>query len=248
MPLRLLWKALAYSTIFVLSGVAVGHYAGWPGSPFTNLVLLPGIELVRLFRKPGPRLPHGLLILSIISIVFYTAACYNCWRIADPVTPSTNKASTKKAKRPSVRIPARIRLLYATIGIITGNALLLMFCLSVQNGGWDFFALFAMFGTIPGWLVVGIPVALMFPARLLTTAWWTVTCLVIGAALGPLAVFLIFLVMGIANRQFSLAYTEQYFGLSIGVSTVSFAVYAVLLRRRALKRTQSDAIAGRELS
>jgi hypothetical protein len=45
-------------------------------------------------------------------------------------------------------IPARIRFLYATIGIIAGNALLLMFCLSVQNGGWDLFALFAMFGTM----------------------------------------------------------------------------------------------------
>jgi hypothetical protein len=57
-------------------------------------------------------------------------------------------------------------------------------------------------------------------------------------------VFLIFLVLGIANRQFSLAYTGQYFALSIVVSTVSFVVYAVLLRRRA-QRNQSDASAGR---
>jgi hypothetical protein len=134
-------------------------------------------------------------------------------------------------------ISAEIRLLYATIGIIAGNALLLMFCLSVHNGGWDFFALFAMFGTIPGFLVVGIPVALVFPARLLTSAWWVVTSLLTGAALGPLAVFLILLVMGIANKEFNLAHTEQDFGLSIPVSIVSFLTYAVLLRRRALKQT-----------
>ena len=133
------------------------------------------------------------------------------------------------------QIPFGARLFYATIGITAGNALLLMFCLSIQNGGWNFFALYAIFGTIPGWLVVGIPAALTFPARLLTSAWWVVTSLLTGAALG-LAVFLIFLAMGIANRQFSLDHTEQYFGLSIPVSTVSFMVYAVLLRRRALKQ------------
>ena len=144
--------------------------------------------------------------------------------------------------QPNEPIPLEVRLGFAMVGIIAGNAVMLIFSFWIRNGGLDFFIPYAALA-IPGWILVGIPVALFFPARLVTSVWWPIVCLAIGAALGPLAVFLILLVMGIANRQLAFDHTEQSFALSVPASTVSFAVYAVLVRRRALKQIQSDAIA-----
>jgi hypothetical protein len=57
----------------------------------------------------------------------------------------------------------------------------------------------------------------------------------IGAALGPLALLLIFVVIFAMQgrlREFSLAHTEALWQFSMLVSTVSFLVYTALLRRR----------------
>jgi hypothetical protein len=67
--------------------------------------------------------------------------------------------------------------------------------------------------------------------------------IVIGATLGPLALVLIFVVLfAIQNRRsaFSLAHTESLWPFSIVVSTISFLVYAALLRK-ALPKTQAPA-------
>lgn len=123
------------------------------------------------------------------------------------------------------------RLLFAFIGLLAGVAALLLFML--QTVQWDMFVLYALFSSV-GWALVGLPVILLFPACLLSRLTWPV-CLLIGATLGPLALLLILAVLyGLQGRlsTFSLARTETLWPLSILVSTVSFVVYAALLRRR----------------
>ena len=137
------------------------------------------------------------------------------------------------------QMPLETRLGFALIGIIAGNVPLLIFCLLIRNGGFGFFALFAIFGSIPGWILVGIPIALTFPTRLLANAWWPIACLFIGAALGPLALLIVFIVFSALAgdfKNFSLANAEVYWPLSILVSTVSFLVYAALLRQRSVEQ------------
>src|SRR5579864_3648788 len=83
-------------------------------------------------------------------------------------------------------------------------------------------------------MLAGLPVALMFPVRVYSRLAWPL-CLLIGAILGPLALLLIFVVMfGLQGQlnSFSLAHTQSLWPLSILVSSVSFVVYAVLLRTR----------------
>src|SRR5579872_188272 len=129
------------------------------------------------------------------------------------------------------------------IGIIAGNAVLLIFSFWIHNV--EFFVPYAAFA-IPGWILVGIPVALAFPARLVTGAWWPIVCLAIGPALGPVTLQVIFIVLSALEgdfRNFSLAHTGWDYLLSIAASTVSFVVYAALLRKRLLEQ-QHDWEAG----
>ena len=144
------------------------------------------------------------------------------------------------------------RSLFAFIGLLAGNAALLLYLL--QNAvrlrayllkahmgepahqipqAWSMFIIYAIF-SLAGWALIGLPFALAFPARVLSRLAWPL-CLLIGAALGPLALVLIFVVMfGLQGHlsNFSLAHTEGLWPLSVLVSTVSFGAYAALLRRR----------------
>jgi hypothetical protein len=98
---------------------------------------------------------------------------------------------------------------------------------------WDIFSIYAIFSLIR-WALVGLPIALAFPARILSHLPW-LPCLFIGATLGPIALLLIFvMIFGLRGQisTFSLAHTESFWPLSILVSTVSFGVYAGLMRRR----------------
>ena len=144
------------------------------------------------------------------------------------------------------------RLLFAAIGLLAGNAALLIYMMYNalrafaallmahmgepyrQLSTWlQMFLLYAMF-SILGWALVGLPFALAFPARLLSRVRWPL-CALIGAALGPLALLLIFVVIFAMQgrlREFSLAHTEALWQFSMLVSTVSFLVYTALLRRR----------------
>lgn len=144
------------------------------------------------------------------------------------------------------------RLLFAAIGLIAGNAALLIFLLynalrvraallKIHMGqphlelprAWDVFVLYAII-SIVGWALVGLPFALAFPARLLSRIPWPLG-LFIGAILGPLALLLIFVVLAAMQGSpgtFSLAHTGSLWPFSILVSTVAFLVYAALLRRR----------------
>lgn len=144
------------------------------------------------------------------------------------------------------------RLLFAAIGLLAGDATLLYGMLYNALGqraallkahmgqpyralpvAWEMFALYAIF-SILGWALVGLPIALAIPARLLSRVRWPL-CVLIGAALGPLALLLIFVVIFAMQGRlsaFSLANTGSLWQFSILVSTVSFLVYAALLRRR----------------
>ena len=144
------------------------------------------------------------------------------------------------------------RLLFAAIGLIAGDAALLIYmmynalrvcaALLIAHMGqpyrqlsiWlEMFLLYAMF-SILGWAIVGLPFALAFPTRILSRLRWPL-CVLIGALLGPLALLLIFVVIAAMQgrlREISLAHTNGLWQFSVLVSTVSFLVYVALLRKR----------------
>jgi hypothetical protein len=144
------------------------------------------------------------------------------------------------------------RLFFASVALLAGNGALLIFLLQndlrvrsallkahmgephlVLGQMWQIFLLYAMFSVV-GWVLIGVPTALAIPPRLLLRITWPIRVL-IGAAMGPLALLLIFVVLfAFQGRvgEFSLAHTGSLWPFSILVSTVSFLAYTVLLRRR----------------
>ncbi len=146
---------------------------------------------------------------------------------------------------------------YAFVGLLAGDAILLLFLL--QNAiriradllalhmgepgrqipqAIEIFVLYARFSFV-GWLFVGLPIALFLPARFIARLPWALR-LFAGAALGPLALFLIFMLASDSSRA-ALAHghilpgmftnTASLWPFSILVSTVSFVLYAALLRK-----------------
>jgi hypothetical protein len=149
------------------------------------------------------------------------------------------------------------RLACAFVGLLAGDAILLVYLL--QNAirlradlialhmgepgrqipqAIQTFALYARLSFI-GWLFVGLPIALLLPAHSIRRLPWPLRPLV-GAALGPLALFLIFVLVSDVSRA-ALAHghmvpgmftgTASLWPLSILVSTVAFVVYVALLRK-----------------
>jgi hypothetical protein len=96
----------------------------------------------------------------------------------------------------------------------------------------EFFAIYAVFSFV-GWVIIGLPVVLFFPARSITRLSWPLR-LMLGAALGPLALLVIFVLLGRGHMdaQAGLRGTGFLWCYSIVVSTVSFLVYAALLNRQ----------------
>lgn len=136
------------------------------------------------------------------------------------------------------------RVLLAFIGLLAGDGVLLLYLFLSARAAWDILTLYAIFSLI-GWMLAGLPVALMFPVRVYSRLAWPL-CFLIGAILGPLALLLIFIVLfGLQGQlgAFSLAHTESLWPMSCMVSTVAFVVYAALLRRRA-NRVRPAAEAG----
>jgi hypothetical protein len=148
------------------------------------------------------------------------------------------------------------RVAYAFVGLLAGNAILLLYLL--QNAirlrtdllashmgepgrqipqAFQIFELYAHVSFF-GWLFVGLPVALFFSARSITRLPWPLSPL-LGAALGPLALFLVLALVSDVSRA-ALAHghmlpgmftgTASLWPLSILVSTVSFVVYVALVR------------------
>jgi len=148
-------------------------------------------------------------------------------------------------------IRAGNRVACAFVGLLAGNVALLLFLL--QNAvriradllamhmgepgrqiplALEMWAFYAPFSFV-GWLFVGVPIALLFPARSIKRLSWTLRVFV-GAAVGPLALFLIFALISHGRIHFSnpgtFTGTSSLWAFSILVSTVSFVLYIVLLR------------------
>jgi hypothetical protein len=88
-----------------------------------------------------------------------------------------------------------------------------------------------------GFLLVGVPVALLLPSQFVARWPWMVT-IVVGALLGLPALFTILFVLGGGSVHLSNSFRETglLFAFSMLVSTVSFGVYVALLRKQ-LRRT-----------
>ncbi len=127
--------------------------------------------------------------------------------------------------------PAK-RLRYAFIGLLAGDATLMLSLLR----WWPFsesvvlleiYGLFSLFG----WLLIGLPVALWIPPDAVTRLSWP-SRLLVGAALGPVALLLILIVLNTPRlSRLSFRGTGGMWFFSLLVSTVGFMVYAALLQK-----------------
>jgi hypothetical protein len=149
------------------------------------------------------------------------------------------------------------RLAYAFLGLLAGDAILLLYLLlnAIRNRAYllaihmgepalqipqalQIFVLYARLSFV-GWLFVGLPIALLLPAHFIRRSPWPLT-LLLGAALGPLALVLILMLVPDASRS-ALAHghmipgmftgTASLWPLSILVSTIAFAAYVALLHK-----------------
>lgn len=147
-----------------------------------------------------------------------------------------------------VQVSPLIRLTYAFAGLLAGDAVLLILLflsairvralLLAQHVGapgqqiplaLEVFVIYAGF-SFAGWLIVGAPIVLFFPAHSITRLSWLLRLLV-GAALGPLALsaVLILLAHGHLDFRHDFPAVGWLWAYSIVVSTVAFVVYVALL-------------------
>ncbi|HLV93677.1 MAG TPA: hypothetical protein VKS44_00685 [Candidatus Acidoferrales bacterium] len=147
--------------------------------------------------------------------------------------------------------PAK-RVGYAFIALLGGNAALFLFILLSAirargsllamhmgkpgdeiRGALLLFAVYAAFSLV-GWLLVGLPVVLLSSARSIARLSWPLT-IIVGVALGPIAMFFIFVLLSRGHLDVTdpgtFKGTLWIWLFSMFVSTVSFAIYAGLLRR-----------------
>ena len=139
--------------------------------------------------------------------------------------------------------PAK-RLLYALVGLLAGDLILLFFLLqhalhaTILAGeparalpdAVETFILYAIFSLV-GWMLVGLPATLLFPARSITRLSWP-RALIVGASSGPITLLVIFALLVRSHIYFrNFAEITTLFAYTILVSTVSFMVYLALLRK-----------------
>jgi hypothetical protein len=137
-----------------------------------------------------------------------------------------------------------LRVGYSYLGLLAGNvASLLLFLLNafraslLSHGQLKAQCLAALGSFIPiaivsivGWLAIGIPAVLILsPQRALQSPLWLL--LAIGALLGPVALFAIFLLLspGLAAGE-TFTNTGLLWACASLISTVAFAVHCALLR------------------
>jgi hypothetical protein len=140
------------------------------------------------------------------------------------------------------------RLAYSFIGLIAGDVILLLFLLHnairsralllASHVGQPAvqiplaFKMFAIYGTfsLAGWMLVGLPTAVLFPAHYVLRLRWALRAM-IGAALGPFALVAILVLVNRGRVSFpaSFAHMGVLWVLAMLVSAVSLAVYAALL-------------------
>ena len=150
----------------------------------------------------------------------------------------------KSMDRNLVHINPAKRLAYTFVGLLAGDVMLLFFLLRhalhatlfagepprLVGDALELFVLYAAFSLL-GWVLIGLPTALIFPASSITRLTWPFA-LIVGAALGPPALLVIFILFRHAHVYFhNAAETGTLFGYSMLVSTIAFVVYLALLRK-----------------
>ena len=159
--------------------------------------------------------------------------------------PEAQRMNTHREDRPMKR------LAYAFVGLVAGDAVLLLFLLQnatrlradllVLHMGepgeqipqtLQLFVMYACFSFV-GWLLVGLPAALLFSARSIARLPWPLRPLV-GAALGPLALFLVLMLLAHGHLDFPRTFlgTGWLWAFSMLVSTTAFLLYTGLLLRK----------------
>lgn len=149
-----------------------------------------------------------------------------------------------------------LRVGYAFLGLLIGNAAILVYFFSTwlpalihPPNGWRVAAFAVLLGTLGlmslygtfsfiGWLLVGLPVVLLLPPRIIARLSW-IAILAIAALLGPLAFLPIFLFLfpGQFTRIFTLSPSgqdspAQYWMIACVASVAGFTAYCWLVRRR----------------
>lgn len=139
--------------------------------------------------------------------------------------------------------PAK-RLAYTFVGLLAGDVMLLFLLLKhalhatllagesarLIGDTVQLFILYAAFSVL-GWIVIGLPAALIFPADFVTRLSGPLA-LMVGAGLGPPALLVIFALLGRNHVYFrNFAETGMLFAYSILVSAIAFMVYLALLRK-----------------
>ena len=128
-------------------------------------------------------------------------------------------------------------VLFAFYGLLAGDTALFLLLFQGFAHAAGVLVLYGLFSFV-GWAIIGLPIALGVPPRFPCRLSWPPRLLV-GAALGPLALLAIFVMLaarGGTLEGFNLANTGVFWPMSMLVSTTSFIVYAALLRRQAVLR------------
>lgn len=141
------------------------------------------------------------------------------------------------------------RIVFSCIGLVAGNAIVLLYYVVVSlrersmelqmhmgeparllPQAFEMSGVYALFSVV-GWVLIGIPFVLIFPAEKAARLGWLLRIL-IGLVLGPLACACILALL--ARKDFSFAafaHTEWFFSLAALISTTAFIIYVLLLRK-----------------
>lgn len=136
-----------------------------------------------------------------------------------------------------------LRVIYSFFGLLAGDAALLILTLLnavrlslLLHGQLKAQCLTAVGSFIPiailsvvGWLAVGVPAVLILsPRRILQSSLWLL--LLLGAVLGPVALFVIFLLLsrGMPTAE-TFTHTGFLWACASLISTVAFAVHCALV-------------------
>src|SRR5260370_3922053 len=126
------------------------------------------------------------------------------------------------------------RLAYAFVGLLVGDTILLLYLLQNairlradllarhmgEPGRQIPQAIFVLYARLSfvGWLLVGLPIALLLPAHFIRRLPWPLRLLV-GAALGPLALFLVLALVSDSSRA-AIAHGHMIPGMLTGTPSL----------------------------
>lgn len=125
---------------------------------------------------------------------------------------------------------------YSFVGPLAGSATLLAYFVLTtrawEPNHWQPFDIFLliMTFTLPGWIIIGVPAVLFIDVQFIRILHWLLV-LLIGAALGAFALFLISLIFGLVHYINLGGHWGPWYWLAMLVSTVAFAVYSALARQ-----------------